>query len=40
MILDEVEFLQSGQQAHKEQAAEPKQQAREPTDKRAPMLAN
>ena len=39
MILEEVEFLQDGQAAqHREKAAEPQQQARAPTDIRAPIL--
>ncbi len=39
MILEEVEFLQEGQAAqHREQAADPQQQARAPTDKSAPMM--
>ncbi len=39
MSLAEVEFLQEGQAAQqREQAAEPQQHAREPTDRRAPMV--
>ena len=39
MILAEVEFLQEGAQAqHKEQAADPQQQARLPKDKIPPIF--
>ena len=39
MSLDEVEFLHDGQAAQQRlQAADPQQQARPPTDKRAPMI--
>ena len=39
MSLEEVEFLHDGQAAQQRlQAADPQQQARPPTDKRAPMI--
>ena len=40
MILDEVEFLQEGQQAHKPHAALVQQQARAPSDIIHPILAD